>query len=384
MSEHIFIISPRRFQKRDIERFGVKYLKKKKRVTMLDVSNLINNRSSLFYKKIRNINIKEIKSYKELINFFKNKESSYAIDYSGYSIKEIIIKLLLVWFDIKIIRYLGGLKPPILYKHVDQNNKIFKVDHRTAQKKLFDIPYVIFTFLKKKIITLINFVSINIVMITGKNPQNVDYYINTAKKKIYSHTYDYNIYLELNKKKTFKKKKYIVYIDQNLSSHPDFYINKKNPFVNKNFYKKIDRFLLELKKKYKLNIKIALHPKNNLNKNFFLNKKNCYIFKTVELIKDSEHILMHYSTAVSFGVLYKKPITFITSDELNDVRPGAQITKLAKELSSQLINIDSYKKNFIMRKSFDKKKYINYKNQYIKHPKSSGENSWKYLLKNIY
>ena len=44
---------------------------------------------------------------------------------------------------------------------------------------------------------------------------------------------------------------------------------------------------------------------------------------------------MHYSTAVSFGVLYKKPITFITSDELNNVRPGAQITKLAKELSSK-------------------------------------------------
>ena len=116
---------------------------------------------------------------------------------------------------------------------IDQNNEIFKVDQRTALKKLFDIPYVIFTFLKKKIITLINFFSINIVMITGKNLQNVDYYINTAKKKLYSHTYDYNTYLELNKKKTLKKKKYIVYIDQNLSSKK--IISKKNPFV-KNAY----------------------------------------------------------------------------------------------------------------------------------------------------
>ena len=31
MPEHIFIISPRRFQKRDIKRFGVEYLKKKKK-----------------------------------------------------------------------------------------------------------------------------------------------------------------------------------------------------------------------------------------------------------------------------------------------------------------------------------------------------------------
>ena len=37
-----------------------------------------------------------------------------------------------------------------------------------------------------------------------------------------------------------------------------------------------------------------------------------------------------------------------------------------------------------MKKSFDEKRYINYTNKYIKHPKSTGENSWVYLLKNIY
>ena len=91
---------------------------------------------------------------------------------------------------------------------------------------------------------------------------------------------------------------------------------------------------------------------------------------------------MHYSTAVSYGVIYKIPITFITTDQLNMNRPGALITKLSMELNSQLINIDRVH-NFIIRKNFDKKKYNNYMNQYIKHPKSNNENSWTYLLKNI-
>ena len=137
-----------------------------------------------------------------------------------------------------------------------------------------------------------------------------------------------------------------------------------------------------LKKKYGYDIKIALHPKNNLNKNPFPNKKSCFIDKTPELIKDCKHVVMHYSMAVSYGVLYKKPITFITTDDLNSIRPGALIAKLAIELNSQLINVDRYT-NFNMQKNFNKKKYNNFKNQYIKHPKSSGENSWVYLLKKI-
>ena len=376
MSKYIFIISSRRPQKRDYERFGVEYLKKKKKVIILDLSNLINDRSILLYEKIKNINIKEIKTYKDLVLFLKDKQFSYAIDFSGYSIKEIIIKFILVWFNIKIIKYLIGLKPPILYKLNDQRSKI---------KKIFHFSNIFFKFFKEKIITLINFFSLNIVMITGKNSQYIDFYISSAKKKLYTHSFDYNFYLESKKRRKIKNKKnYIVYIDQNFISHPDFFIKKRNPFVNKKFYIKINKLLLELKKKYRFDIKIALHPKNKVNDNFFSNKNSCYINKTAELIRDCNHILMHYSASVSYGVLFKKPITFITSDELNNIRQGAQITQLSKELKSQLINIDNYKKNFLIKKKFDKKAYIKYSDQYIKHPKSSGENSWTYLLKNIY
>ena len=383
MSKYIFIISSRRIQKRDYERFGVRYLKKKKKVIILDVSNLLNERSSLLYKKFVNKDIVEINKYKDLILFLKNKKDSYVVDYLKNSFKEILIRFILVWFNIKIIKYLGGLKPPVLYKHINKDNKAFKVDQRSTIKKIGDIPISLLTLIKKNFLILINSYVVNTVIIAGKKLQNIDFDIKTVKKILYSHTYNYNSYLEFKKKKKKKyNKNYIVYIDQNLFSHPDFFIKQKNPHVDEKFYPKINNFLLLLKKKYGYDIKIALHPKNNLNKNFFPSKKNCFIDKTPELIKGCKHVIMHYSTAVSYGILYKKPITFITTDHLNTNRPGALITKLAMELNSQLINIDR-STNFSIRRSFDKKKYSNYINQYIKHPKSSGENSWIYLLKNI-
>ena len=59
------------------------------------------------------------------------------------------------------------------------------------------------------------------------------------------------------------------------------------------------------------------------------------------------------------------------------------ITKLSYELKSQLINIDEVKKKIHLKRKFDKKAYIRYLDKYIKHPKSSGENSFVSLLKNI-
>ena len=384
MSKYILILSPTRIQKRDYERFGVKFLKTKKKVAILDLSNLLKNRSILIYKKKKYLDVTEINSFKELISFIRNKKNSYAFDYLGNSFNEIIIKFILIYFKIKVVKYTGGIKPPILYNHIDINNKILKKDQRTTFEKAFDIHNVFLRFIKNKLINLINSYYINTAIITGQNTQDFKTYIDNAKKKLFSNSFDYNHYIDLLRiKKRVSKKKYIVYLDQDLFGHPDFFIKKRKPIVDKKFYLDINKFLFLIKKKYKCEIKIALHPKSKIKKNFFSKEYDCYLNRTGELVKESKHVIMHYSTAVSFGVLFKKPITFLTSDNLNRIRPGAKITYLAYLLKSQLINIDRFKKTVKLKKNFDKKSYNNFTNQYIKHPKSTGENSWKYLLKNI-
>ena len=212
MSKYVFIFSSVKIQKRDYKRYGVKYLKKKKKVLILDLSNLLNNRSSLIYKKFVSKDILEINRFKDLIIFFQNKKNSYAIDYLGNSFKEILIRLILVWFNIKIIKYLGTLRPPILFKHINRNNKAFRVDQRTTIKKIRDAPNYLINLVKKKILILINSHIIDTLIVAGKKIQNIDFNIDVVKKVLYSHTYNYNSYLELNRKKKKNLKKIILFI----------------------------------------------------------------------------------------------------------------------------------------------------------------------------
>ena len=55
-----------------------------------------------------------------------------------------------------------------------------------------------------------------------------------------------------------------------------------------------------------------------------------------------QHSITHWSSGLSFGVIYNKPIMLITSNELNDnERFARQQNQLSKELGFQIINIDS-------------------------------------------
>ncbi len=375
MSKFFFVVTSKRIQKTDIYRNEFYYLRKRKKIIFLDISSLLNDRSTLIFKKVKSTYIKEIKNYSDLFKILRNKQNSYALDYTNNSFKEILVKLILIYFNTKLIKYSAGLKPSILYNHIDENNRILKVDQRSFLKKILDFPIYVLNFIKKTISNLVNFFLVKIVMIAGlKSPDDKNIFY-LKKKKIYVNSYDFNYYLKIIKKKNNRKKNYIVYIDQNLLDHPAFFIEKRKSWVKKEFYENLNNFFHFLEKSNGINIIVALHPKNKKFKKLFFKRYKCYYNKTAELIKGSSHVLTHYSTSVSFGILFNKPITFLTSNGLNELRPGAQITKLANELKSQLINIDKANKKIHLRRKFNKRAYIEYLNNYVKHPKSLSENS---------
>ena len=62
------------------------------------------------------------------------------------------------------------------------------------------------------------------------------------------------------------------------------------------------------------------------------------------------------------------------------IRQGYQTKIMSKALNSQLLNIDE-KKSFKLKNSFDIKRYLHYKQNYIIHPKSDKKNTWISLKK---
>ena len=375
MSKKLCFVTSSKFQGKDFDRFGINILNKKYKVSIIDLSGIINKRSYSIYKKHNYKSLYEFNSLLSLIKHLRTNKYNFSVDNLNNSFKEIIIRLIFKRFNIKLIKYLGSLKPKIMFKHIYGNsNNIFKYKDSSNQ---------ILNFLKRKILKLINGKLIEILLLSGNNPENIDGYLSKNIKRIYTHTFDYNYFLRMTKH-SYQKKNYILYIDQNFLYHPDYYLNNSSPFVGKHFNKHIENFLINISKKNNCDYKIALHPKSLNKKNYFkLSKKKCFLKQTPELIKNCKYVICHYSTAVSFAVLFKKPIISLTSKELDNVRWGGLIRSMSKHLNTPLFTLEKNNQNLKLINKYDKKSYKAYLNNYVKHPKSSNLNTWEDLINKL-
>ena len=108
--------------------------------------------------------------------------------------------------------------------------------------------------------------------------------------------------------------------------------------------------------------------------------------ETAKLVMDSKVVLVHQSTSLSYAILFKKPLIFLTTDKLAKSWIGPAIETFSKILNSLLINIDnSSNKEFDAKTllKIDEKKYKNYLDNYIKVPNSPDLPIWEIFAKEI-
>jgi hypothetical protein len=95
-------------------------------------------------------------------------------------------------------------------------------------------------------------------------------------------------------------------------------------------------------------------------------------------------VLMHDSNAISYALMYFKPITFVYSAEMKMSTKYQRIAYCAKVLKMPLVNMDDTDcVNNIKTNIVDKKRYKYFIKKYIKISKKS-ENSWEMLIKYVY
>ena len=159
------------------------------------------------------------------------------------------------------------------------------------------------------------------------------------------------------------------------------------------YYENLNRFFDKFERIHNLEIIIAANPKSNYNiKEKFIGRK-FYKNKTGQLIKNSNLVFAHSSTAVGFAVIYGKPIINLTSNKLKESWIHQEILYSSKVLKTSLINIDIYNSARDSEKlnieKYDKNSYETYFKTYIKSNKIENMTSWQifysYLIeKNLY
>ena len=133
-----------------------------------------------------------------------------------------------------------------------------------------------------------------------------------------------------------------------------------------------------------LKIKFALSPKT-INENLpnLLKGIDYSIGNTATLVKNSSAVLAHTSTSMSYAILFKKPIIFLTSNELIKSWVGPRIDACAKTINSRPINISNNPNEKLDLQSLlkmDEGKYKNYLDQYLKVPNSPETPLWEIFV----
>jgi hypothetical protein len=372
------------------ERNGIKYLSKNFKLIHFNCLPLLNRNNSYSDFDSKNIaSTIEISSFDQLHRCLNTIKPDYAIDLIGPTREMLQIARILDNLSVKlIVQNIGPIQVPYrieywkyLLKCIFKKSAVKVNSGNLIKQKRSNL----FTEVKIMILIRTLFVNFNAKIVRVKlsrirpyaaivvGTKGLNYYTKNAKFKIESPSYDYYRYQLLSKKLvtkyTKKDRKYIVFIDDNLTSGLDFELIKiTEPIHDKPLYfTRLNLFFDYLEFLYGCPLIISGHPSDKNRAQYSSNFQGRTIVydKTAELVSGSLLVVIQASTAVSFAVQSMKTILSVTSNELEDSFIGPQIRSLSKKVGSTYINIDKFSPSSFKIQEINEKKYLRYLNEYI-------------------
>lgn len=206
---------------------------------------------------------------------------------------------------------------------------------------------------------------------------------------LYAHQLDYDKYLSLRSGEgasvaAQEFREVAVFIDHNPVSDSDYDIyGCQPPCTEDRYYPALCAFFAEIERKLGLEVVIAAHPKTSRDERAAVLFEGRRVFhgKTDRLISGCSLVINHYSTAVNFAVLFRKPLVFLTSDQLdNGYMEGRMTLAMAECFGKIPINIDgNIAVDWNRELEVDEKRYEAYQEAYIKTKNSPQCFSWSIL-----
>jgi hypothetical protein len=188
---------------------------------------------------------------------------------------------------------------------------------------------------------------------------------------ISAHNFDYDIYLKLRESCGSASERYAVFLDQNICFHPEYvYLNIPFYATPERYFRTICNGLRTIADTLGTPMRIAAHPRLSRQKRYidYFEGIPVEYGKTAELIANCAFVVCHFTTAVQFAVLFRKPVIFVTTDELFSSAAEKYIEKFAASLGKAVINLDGglEEVDWPNEIQIDCSKYDEYRNQYIK------------------
>ena len=367
------------YQERDFQRFGFNILSKYFDLHLIEFYPINSDNNHFLSKQERKssrkkYNIISIKGYDHFYSYLCNNRLNYYVDMMGASFLSFRIRLQLKKRNTLRIKIILGLLPWL-------NNKINIVEKISnlikTGKPFIKLTRLIFSKLFSELEP-----SVDVFLFSGSKSQTRP---SSKVFEIWTHSFDYQKYLELENKFD-DLGNYALFIDQYAPSHPDYKFHNNKPPVSKNtYYNSLNNFFDFFQKKTGLKIVIAGHPRRDLGTSNDWNGREQIIGKTPELVRQASIVLSHYSTSLSYAVIFRIPILLITSDEYENSYRKHQISAFSDALKVHKVNTDKYNEFEITNEIFNinETSFLDYEEKYIKSKYSKSDDIWQHFSERL-
>jgi len=391
--------------KQNYFRFGIPYLAKYFNVIVIDCTKLVYvNAKYIGYDKLYFMNFIKVSAYEELKMQLIHISPEYVIDNNeNVAIKKILLNLKIkrvqVWSGRLPVpsyfwRMINYIKSNINIRYRDKYAKLSSLENELKQN--IDVKSVrcgMKEIMKSFTPDRLYVDRLDVLLIAGDKGRgkllkksnivipiaSEDYH---CFQKIQS-SLDENVITGLNKD-------FILFVDDALAYADDFVLlGIKSPVDASLYYKQLCSFFEKIELFYGLPVVIAGHPNSEKDPNIFLNMGNRDVIfgQTAALAVQSLFVLIQGSTAVSFAVLARKPIIFISTHELDLSSYGLHIRNMAKTLGALLLFIDTLSVySHVIDNSIyiSRHKYNKYISGYLKSDKCDETEPWQSFIHYIY
>lgn len=103
------------------------------------------------------------------------------------------------------------------------------------------------------------------------------------------------------------------------------------------------------------------------------------IGRTMELVRDCALVLCHASTSVSYAVIFRKPLMFVTTDEIERSSYRKAIARMSSRFAARRVNADRFTPVEVVIPAVDEALYQAYEHAHLRAPDAVDASPWHML-----
>jgi hypothetical protein len=378
MIQKIIFLTAVKFGRRDLERFGIRTLKENGfEVGIWDISRVV------YPRDIDQVVLPDEVLGEEIIRFASVRDLMSA--FQRHNPGSLFICLFhLHTGTIPVYRALSRLELPyaVLYinsfpapkRYYSAKGRLLHYISQVASPAVIRVFPAAINKLVMRYYRLFGIRPAHICLLGGR--RSLDFFnspVDSTTERVWLHSLDYDKYLQEAANPYVPGENTCVFIDTYFPTDPDRYYHRDVSVYNPDaaYYFQMRRFFADVEFHYGVRVVIAQHPKKQLdhdaNSIVDFGPRAGISGDTAGLVRRSRFVLSHDSNAVNYAILFRKPIIFLTSADIDATSNGQNIEALAALLGRTPLRIDgSPAPDPAAALAFDEKLYERYIREYIK------------------